>query len=133
MHSSRFFGLAFGLAAALAVPAFAQSTSSPMPMSSGGQMTMQNMQHMQRMQSMPQVDRDMMHAMMGSNHRVMQAQMTGKIDHDFLVMMLMHQQAALRLAEYEQQHGSDAATKALATSAATAAQSQIAQLQAALK
>ncbi len=57
----------------------------------------------------------MMKSMQSGMNQMMSMKMTGDPDHDFAMMMKVHHQGAVEMADLEIKQGSDARTKALAT------------------
>lgn len=119
------------------VPAGAQ-TASPMPMSSAmpapsGKAPGHAPGHMQMMQMMPPVksaaDRAYMGAMMQMHGGMMRMTLTGNADHDFLVMMVPHHQAAVAMAQTELQYGKDPKVLALAKKIIAAQNAEIQEMQ----
>jgi Domain of unknown function (DUF305) len=110
-------------------------TQSAMPMAkpSSGQMPMGSM--MEHMMAPPKsaADRGYMGAMMQMHGGMMRMTMTGNADHDFIVMMIPHHQAAVAMAQTELKYGRDLKVKALAKRIISAQESEIMQMQSWLK
>ena len=89
------------------------------------------------MQMMPAprsaADRAYMGAMMQMHGGMMRMTMTGNADHDFMVMMIPHHQAAVAMAQTELQYGQDARVRALATRIISAQRAEIREMQTWLK
>ena len=90
----------------LALPASAQSTSSPSAAASGAMMMGGgNMNH---------GSQQMRASMMDGMHRMQDMQMSGDNDKDFARMMRMHHQQAVEMAKAQVQHGKDKEMRAMA-------------------
>lgn len=107
-------------------PAASQASAQPMPMAS-------LMMGPQMMHMMPapksNADRAYMGAMMQMHGGMMRVTMTGNPDHDFLVMMIPHHQAAVAMAQTELQYGHDSRARALAARIISAQQAEIRKMQ----
>ena len=92
-------------------------------------------QHMQQMmqQAKSPADKALMQAMMGMHHSMMDMQLTGDADHDFLVMMIPHHQGAIEMARVELQYGKDAKVRELAQNVLSAQQKEITEMESWLK
>ena len=110
-------------------PAASQASAQPMPMSSG--MMSPQMTQMPPMKS--EADRAYMGAMMQLHGGMMRMTMTGNADHDFLVMMIPHHEAAVAMEQTELQYGRDSRVRALATRIIGVQQSELREMQAWLK
>lgn len=135
----------------LATPAFAQSatampgaapirTMAPMPMHStapimpkSGMMGGCPMMHGMMSASKSRADRAYMGAMLEMHGAMMRHPMTGNTDHDFLVMMIPHHEAAVQMAKTELRYGKDARVRALAKGIITAQNHEITEMRAWLK
>lgn len=102
----------------------------PVPMHMGGMDAAQCQQMMQQHQGMAksQADRDYMAAMMQMHHGMMAHPMTGDADHDFMVMMIPHHQAAIAMAQTELKYGKNPKLQAMAKAIISAQQAEIDQM-----
>ena len=107
------------------------ATASPAAMPMRGGMSGSMMQMMPPPKSA--ADRGYMGAMMQMHGGMMRMTMTGNADHDFVVMMIPHHQAAIAMAQTELQYGSDPKIKALAKRIIAAQQAEIKEMQSWLK
>ena len=71
---------------------------------------------------------DMKGSMMGMMKNMESMKTTGDTDHDFAMMMKMHHQGAIDMAQMELKSGKDASLKAMATKIIEAQQKEIRQL-----
>lgn len=71
---------------------------------------------------------DMKGSMMGMMKNMESMKTTGDTDHDFAMMMKMHHQGAIDMAQIELKSGKDASLKAMATKIIEAQQKEIGQL-----
>lgn len=105
----------------------------PMPMSSGAHMPMSGMMGQMMPPPKSAADRAYMGAMMQMHGGMMRSTMTGNADHDFIVMMIPHHEAAVAMAQTELKYGRDAKVRALATRIISAQESEIREMQSWLK
>lgn len=128
-------GVAAGAAAvrvASPAPVLAGQNASPMPMESGTRSG--GMMHPRAMPSpKSQADRAYMAAMMQMHNGMMRGMLTGDADHDFLVLMIPHHQAAVGMAQSELQYGRDPKVRTLAQNIIAAQRSEIRQMESWLK
>ena len=111
----RVSSMALALATVMSLPAMAQSAS-PMP----GQATMAAPASMDAGMKMRKPMDDM-------NKKMGQMKMTGDIDHDFVVMMKLHHQGAIEMAQVEIDTGKDAKMIKVAKNIITAQTKEIAE------
>lgn len=78
-------------------------------------------------------DRAYMQSMTAMHDSMATAQVTGNADHDFLVMMIPHHEAAVQMAKAELQYGKDSKVRALAEQIISAQQKEIAEMTSWLK
>ncbi|WP_229366155.1 DUF305 domain-containing protein [Fibrisoma montanum] len=103
MKINPFYGLALSVALYIAQPAVAQT----------GQTSASNA---------------MMKSMQSGMNQMMSMKMTGDPDHDFAMMLKMHHQSAVDMADLEIKQGANAQTKALATRIKATNQKEIREL-----
>ena len=106
--------------AALCLSATAQvQTAQPMASSAG--------MPMGHMQSRAKGGGDMQRSMMGGMERMQKMKMSGDTDKDFAMMMKIHHQGAIDMAQMELAHGKSPAMKAMAKQIIAAQKKEIAQ------
>jgi uncharacterized protein (DUF305 family) len=78
-------------------------------------------------------DRAYMQSMTSMHDAMATAKVTGNADHDFLVMMIPHHEAAVQMAKAELQYGKDAKVRTLAQQIISAQEKEIAEMTSWLK
>jgi uncharacterized protein (DUF305 family) len=77
-------------------------------------------------------DREYMQSMMTMHQGMMAHPLTGEADHDFMVMMIPHHQAAIEMAKTELKYGKNPQLRAMSQAIIKAQQAEIDQMQAML-
>ena len=116
-------GCAFVAFAFTAAPLRAQSTMPMSPASASGKMQMPS-------GMMKDSPKDMHASMMMGMDNMQKMPMSGDVDKDFAMMMKIHHQQALNMAQMELEQGKSAEMKAMARKIITAQKNEIAQFDA---
>lgn len=106
--------------------AWSQSSAQPATPASGAGMGMGNKS--MDMKGMDSKGMDMKSMMKGNNDQMASMKMTGNADVDFAMMMRVHHQGAIDMAQAQLRDGKDAQMRKLATSIIAAQKKEIAQL-----